>query len=83
MTPLVILLKWVSGSVNWNSAVFLIVLFLLVTDPRLRQLGEKKVDEWRKWFDTRLDDAIEAASKQPHPEIERKYFHLIRYRSAD
>lgn len=30
-------------------------------DPRLKQLGEEKMSEWRKWFDTRLDNAIEAA----------------------
>ncbi|XP_031635854.1 dynamin-like 120 kDa protein, mitochondrial isoform X4 [Contarinia nasturtii] len=39
-------------------------------DPRLKELSEKKMDEWRAWFDTRLDDAIEAASTQQHPEIE-------------
>lgn len=27
--------------------------------------------EWRSWFDSRLDDAIEAASTQQNPEIER------------
>lgn len=33
-------------------------------DPRLKQLGEDKIAEWRQWFDTRLDDAIEAADYQ-------------------
>lgn len=42
------------------------------TDPRLKQLTDSKVSEWRNWFDTRLDDAIEAASAKKHPEIERK-----------
>lgn len=28
--------------------------------------------EWRNWFDSRLDNAIEAASTQQHPDIERK-----------
>lgn len=28
--------------------------------------------EWRRWFDSRLDDAIEAAATQQHPEIESK-----------
>lgn len=31
-------------------------------DPRIKQLGEDKAAEWRRWFDTRLDDAIEAAA---------------------
>lgn len=42
------------------------------SDPRLKQLGQNQVDEWRRWFDTRLDDAIEAASTQQNPEIESK-----------
>lgn len=50
----------------------LIVLWNWIVDPRLKKLGENKVDEWRRWFDTRLDDAIEAANNQEHPEIERK-----------
>lgn len=40
-----------------------------ILDPRLKQLSENKVGEWRRWFDNRLDDAIEAASTQQHPEI--------------
>lgn len=39
-------------------------------DPRLKQLGEQKVAEWRKWFDSRLDDAIEAAATQENPQLE-------------
>jgi hypothetical protein len=31
-----------------------------ISDPRLKQLSEQKLDEWRAWFDTRLDNAIEA-----------------------
>lgn len=31
-------------------------------DPRLKQLGDDKMSEWRRWFDSRLDDAIEAAA---------------------
>lgn len=31
-------------------------------DPRIKQLGEDKMAEWRRWFDARLDDAIEAAA---------------------
>ncbi|XP_037956313.1 dynamin-like 120 kDa protein, mitochondrial isoform X2 [Teleopsis dalmanni] len=30
-------------------------------DPKLKQLGDEKLSEWRMWFDNRLDDAIEAA----------------------
>jgi hypothetical protein len=30
-------------------------------DPRLKELGEERMTEWRKWFDNRLDNAIEAA----------------------
>ncbi|XP_055837904.1 dynamin-like 120 kDa protein, mitochondrial isoform X2 [Episyrphus balteatus] len=33
-------------------------------DPKLKQLGEEKLAEWRMWFDTRLEDAIEAADTQ-------------------
>lgn len=47
-------------------------IFNSILDPRLKQLTDSKVSEWRSWFDTRLDDAIEAASAQQHPEIERK-----------
>lgn len=43
-------------------------------DPRLKQLGENKMDEWRRWFDSRLDNAIEAASTQQNPDIERMYY---------
>jgi hypothetical protein len=32
----------------------------LISDPRLKQLSEQKMDEWRAWFDNRLDNAIEA-----------------------
>lgn len=32
-------------------------------DPKLKQLGEDKIAEWRAWFDSRLDDAIEAADQ--------------------
>lgn len=41
-------------------------------DPRIKQLSDRKIAEWRKWFDSRLDDAIEAAATQQHPEIERE-----------
>lgn len=43
-----------------------------ISDPHLKQLGEDKMDEWRRWFDNRLDNAIEAATTQQHPEIESK-----------
>lgn len=36
----------------------------ICVDPRLKELGEKKITEWRQWFDNRLDDAIEAAEYQ-------------------
>lgn len=36
--------------------------YLAHTDPRLKQLGEDKMSEWRRWFDSRLEDAIEAAA---------------------
>lgn len=31
-----------------------------LADPRLKQLGDEKIKEWQAWFDTRLDNAIEA-----------------------
>lgn len=42
-------------------------------DPRLKQLGEQKVAEWRKWFDSRLDDAIEAAATQENHQLEGNF----------
>lgn len=33
-------------------------------DPRLKQLGENKMNELREWFDNRLENAIEAAEEQ-------------------
>uniref|UniRef100_A0A3F2YWU8 Dynamin-like GTPase OPA1, mitochondrial n=1 Tax=Anopheles farauti TaxID=69004 RepID=A0A3F2YWU8_9DIPT len=39
-------------------------------DPRLKQLSEHKINEWRQWFDQRLDNAIEAAETQQNPQIE-------------
>uniref|UniRef100_A0AAG5DRH7 Dynamin-like GTPase OPA1, mitochondrial n=1 Tax=Anopheles atroparvus TaxID=41427 RepID=A0AAG5DRH7_ANOAO len=39
-------------------------------DPRLKQLSEHKMNEWRQWFDQRLDNAIEAAETQQNPQIE-------------
>jgi optic atrophy protein 1 len=29
-------------------------------DPQLKKLSEEKFSEWRTWFDSRLDNAIEA-----------------------
>lgn len=39
-------------------------------DPRLKQLGEDRMAEWRAWFDSRLDNAIEAAEHQENQQIE-------------
>lgn len=36
-------------------------LIFALLDPRLKELGEEKMNEWRLWFDNRLDNAIEAA----------------------
>lgn len=43
-------------------------------DPRIKQLSEAKYNEFRSWFDKRLDDAIAAAEAQdaPVPAIEGK-----------
>ncbi|XP_030373365.1 dynamin-like 120 kDa protein, mitochondrial isoform X2 [Scaptodrosophila lebanonensis] len=41
-------------------------------DPKLKQLGEDKLTEWRSWFDNRLDDAIEAADYQGTHIVETK-----------
>lgn len=54
-----------------------IILKFSVLDPRLKKLSEDKMSEWRSWFDSRLDDAIEAASTQQHPDIERKRMPMI------
>lgn len=41
---------------------------LKILDPRLKKLGESKMNEWRDWFDNRLDNAIEAAEAQESTE---------------
>lgn len=55
---------------------FHVVNFL---DPRLKQLGEEKMGEWRLWFDNRLDNAIEAAEVEAQLEgvdsTRRLYLH--------
>ena len=43
------------------SCVFFNLKFIL--DPRLKSLSEAKFNEFRSWFDQRLDDAIAAAEK--------------------
>lgn len=48
-------------------------------DPRLKQLGEEKLGEWRQWFDSRLDDAIEAADYQGANIIECRFSNRIFY----
>lgn len=45
-------------------------------DPRLKQLSEHKINEWRQWFDQRLDNAIEAAETQQNPQIESSFQNL-------
>lgn len=42
----------------------------IVLDPRIKQLSDDKMAEWRVWFDSRLDNAIEAAETQENPQIE-------------
>lgn len=34
------------------------------TDPRIKQFGVTKYQEYRTWFDQRLDDAIKAAESR-------------------
>lgn len=55
---------------------FHVVVFI---DPRLKQLGEEKMGEWRLWFDNRLDNAIEAAEVEAQLEgvdsTRRLYLH--------
>lgn len=46
------------------------VFFCNFLDPRLKQLSEDKMNEWRAWFDSRLDNAIEAAETQDNTAIE-------------
>lgn len=33
-------------------------------DPKIKELSEQKIHEWRQWFDNRLDDAIQTADRQ-------------------
>lgn len=56
---------------NISSSFDSIFTSYLFVDPRLKQLSEDRLNEWRKWFDSRLDDAIEAASTQQQPDIEQ------------
>lgn len=35
-----------------------------MTDPRLRTLGEAKVQNLKEWWDLKLESAIEAANKE-------------------
>lgn len=35
-----------------------------IADPRIKQAGENKMSELRDWFDTRLENAIEAAIEE-------------------
>ncbi|KFB35872.1 dynamin [Anopheles sinensis] len=48
-------------------------------DPRLKQLSEHKINEWRQWFDQRLDNAIEAAETQQNPQIESSFQNLSEF----
>ncbi|XP_049540268.1 dynamin-like 120 kDa protein, mitochondrial isoform X1 [Anopheles darlingi] len=48
-------------------------------DPRLKQLSENKMNEWRQWFDQRLDNAIEAAETQQNPQIESSFQNLSEF----
>jgi len=50
----------------------------LLVDPKLKQLGEDKLSEWRNWFDSRLDDAIEAADYQGVQIVESRLHKLHR-----
>lgn len=34
------------------------------TDPRIKELGEAKYHEYRKWFDQRLENAVKAAEER-------------------
>ncbi|XP_055382335.1 dynamin-like 120 kDa protein, mitochondrial [Condylostylus longicornis] len=42
----------------------------LTIDPELKKLSEEKISEWRAWFDSRLDNAIEAADISDGAEID-------------
>ncbi|XP_052894754.1 dynamin-like 120 kDa protein, mitochondrial isoform X1 [Anopheles moucheti] len=48
-------------------------------DPRIKQLSEHKLNEWRQWFDQRLDNAIEAAETQQNPQIESSFQNLSEF----
>ncbi|XP_055627530.1 dynamin-like 120 kDa protein, mitochondrial isoform X2 [Toxorhynchites rutilus septentrionalis] len=48
-------------------------------DPRLKQLSENKMNEWRQWFDQRLDNAIEAAETQHNPQIESSFQNMSEF----
>lgn len=40
----------------------------LIEDPRLKALSEAKYNQFKTWFDQRLDDAI-AAAEQPNNQL--------------
>lgn len=39
-------------------------LYCVISDPKLKELGEDQVNKWKAWFDNRLDNAIEATQHQ-------------------
>lgn len=49
------------GLLHHPPSIASILMSNAFSDPRLKQLGEEKMSEWRLWFDNRLDNAIEAA----------------------
>lgn len=61
--------QWVAFSKNLGQMTASVANAVQI-DPRLKQLGEEKMSEWRSWFDSRLDNAIEAAEHQDNKQID-------------
>lgn len=61
----------------------MVYMFLCRLDPRLKVFGDRKISELRAWFDTRLEDAIQAAEEEGKVAAQGKisifYFLLVTY----
>lgn len=42
----------------------MVYMFFCRLDPRLKVFGDRKISELRAWFDSRLEDAIQAAEEE-------------------
>uniref|UniRef100_U5EJB3 Dynamin-like GTPase OPA1, mitochondrial n=1 Tax=Corethrella appendiculata TaxID=1370023 RepID=U5EJB3_9DIPT len=70
--------KWTKFSQNVNTIKDAVKDSINI-DPRLKALTENKLNEWRIWFDERMNNAIEAAETQENPQIESSFQSLSEF----